>query len=102
MAVLLITCEFKEADGDYPEFLAAIEQKGATKLTENSWAVVTDNTPEELYQELVGRLGPKDPIFIMPLGGPFRGRGVRETNQWLMDNLKINIFRLRPAAWRQR
>lgn len=68
-------------------------KKDTVQLSSLAWAIRSQRTPEEVYAELSPHLDAGDPIYVIPLAGPFRARGLRETNQWLVDNLEKNIYR---------
>lgn len=51
----------------YDELIAAIKKFSWCHVTESSWYVVADLTPEEMYQHLKPHLHDRDKIIISPI-----------------------------------
>jgi hypothetical protein len=95
MPVLLVTFGKSSEGYDYQGLADALAGLDSVRLCETAFAVKTEKNPQELYRELVDCLGPHDPLYVMALCGPFRGRGPKAINQFLNQKLEMDIYRLR-------
>jgi hypothetical protein len=52
MARLLITYDLRKPDFDYDPLYAELRSLGAKHIQDSVWAVQTDSSPEEVYDQL--------------------------------------------------
>ena len=95
MHVLLVAFEFNSKTQDYYPFLSYLNQRDTIQLTNRSFALHTLLPPEQIYEQLSPLLGPNDPLYVMPLLGPFRSRALKKKNDWLTERLKTNIYKMK-------
>lgn len=92
MAVLLVAYELDRADVDHSEVLELIEQYSSTRLSESTYAIETDETPESLCDDLVARIGPDGRVYVIAVTGPYRGFykgfGPEEVGSWLEEHFR--------------
>jgi hypothetical protein len=87
MAVLLVTYDLKKPGQDYSDLLNAIKGYAWAKLSESSYAIITDNSPSTIYSELRTFIDVNDHIYIINLKRPHYGYGPKDVNDWLGLNL---------------
>jgi hypothetical protein len=87
MAVYLVTYDLKK-ETVRPKITDAIHKlDGWAQLSESSYAVVTDDTPEGVYRKLLPLLDENDQLFVMLIRRPWAGQGEAEVKTWLRDQL---------------
>ncbi len=90
MAVLLVTYDLNK-DGkskvDYNKFYAIRDEYDHVKLSESSYAFVTNENPDSVYFKLKAVLDENDHIYIGNLRKPHAGRQPKSTNEWLERNV---------------
>jgi hypothetical protein len=86
MAIYLITYDLHEKTYEN-ELLAHIKTGPWARLTETSYAVIRDETPDAIINEI--RRIAKDTItvYALSISSPWNGLGLREVNDWLSGNL---------------
>lgn len=87
MTVLLIAYDLNK-EFNRPPIVAEIKKKWPTwaRLSESSYAIKTQQSPEEVYKALNHMLDSNDELYVVRLNFPYWGtRG--EVNQWLGKNL---------------
>jgi hypothetical protein len=57
------------------------------KLSESSYAISTNMTPEQVYNYFKPLLDDNDNLYVITLKRPYAGQGLQEVNDWLNDNL---------------
>ena len=87
MAVLLVTYDLNKPGQDYSDLLKAIKSYTWARLSESSYAIVTDKTPTTISGELKPFLDASDYIYIVNLKRPFWEFGLKEINEWLEKHL---------------
>jgi len=71
-------------------FFDAVKTYGTwARITESTYAVVTDATPTEVRDFLVQFLHPDDRIFVMKSGGSAAWRKAMPKNDWLKKFLPL-------------
>ncbi len=71
----IITGELKKA---YPDW---------ARLSESSYAILTNSTPQQVYDRLKPLIDSNDNIYIINLKRPYVGFGPKDVNAWLERNL---------------
>lgn len=87
MAVLLVTYDLKKPGQDYSDLLKKIKSHSWARLSESSYAIKTEKSPEDIYNELKPYLDANDHIYIISLKKPYSGFGPKDVNEWLASNL---------------
>lgn len=72
---------------DYDAFYKIRNTYAYAKLSESSYALLTDETPTALYNKLKALIDSNDHIYIINLKRPYTGYGPKEVNDWLEKNL---------------
>lgn len=57
------------------------------KLSESSYAISTNSTPEQVVASLRSVLDSNDNIYVISLSKPYSGFGPKDVNDWLENNL---------------
>jgi hypothetical protein len=90
MSVLLVTYDLnKEGKSkvDYDKFYKIRNSYPYAKLSESSYALLTEETPAALYDKLKGVIDANDYIYIINLKRPYAGYGLKSVNDWLEKHL---------------
>ncbi len=83
MSTLLVTYDLDRPGQDYTDVLGVIKKFPWARLSESSYAVYTDLTPEQLYSRLKPYLDSNDTLYVVTLNQPYCGQGPKEVNDWL-------------------
>jgi hypothetical protein len=90
MTVLLVTYDLKKPGQNYDEFYKVIKTHPWAKLSESSYAIVTDEAPKVIYAKLYSHIDGGDQLFIMTLANSWWGRASDQTPEvmtWLKKYL---------------
>ncbi len=87
MTVLLITYDLNKPGKDYDDLLKAIRNYSWARLSESSYAIKTEQTPQQVFDKLRPYLDQNDNIYIINLKKPYAGFGPKDVNEWLDNNL---------------
>ncbi len=88
MAVYLITYDLKKPGQDYSGLLKEIKKFSSwARLSESSYAVETNQTPETVCNTLRRHMDANDNIYVINLKRPYSGFGPQEVNDWLEKKL---------------
>ena len=83
MSVLLVTYDLDKPGQDYSDVLKEIKRFSWARLSESSYAVATDLTPNQLYDRLAPYIDANDTLYVVVLHRPYYGQGPKEVNEWL-------------------
>lgn len=87
MAVYLITYDLNN-EIIRPKIVDAIKKYGTwAKLSESSYAVATDETPQTIHLKLKPLLDENDHFYVIQLREPHAGFGPQLVNDWLHNHL---------------
>lgn len=88
MATYIVTYDLNN-ETTRPNILKSIRENfnGFAKLSESSYAISTSLTPDQVHNNLSRFLDSDDTIYIISLSRPYSGRGPKNVNAWLEDNL---------------
>ena len=89
MSVLLITYDLNKPGQDCEKILEFIKSSSAwARLSETSYAIRTEETPEKVFHRLNPFLSESSRLFVIKLTFPYAG--IKGTNviTWLDKNLK--------------
>lgn len=87
MAVLLFTYDLHKPKKDYEKLYELIKSNGYAKLSESSYAIITEDSASEYYDKVKPLVDSDDRFYIIPLGKPYAGYGPKKINGWLEENL---------------
>lgn len=87
MSVLLVTYDLKKPGQDYTDFLAIIRKYTFARLSESCYAVITNETPQGVYNNLTPHMDKNDQLYVVTLQSPYWGQGPKDVNDWLSQNL---------------
>lgn len=88
MATLLVTYDLNKPGKDYGDVLKIVKDQAAwARLSESSYAVKTNLSPQALYKKFEPYIDNNDRIYIITLSKPFWGFGTKDVNDWLENNL---------------
>lgn len=87
MAVLLVTYDLNKPGKDYGDLLKTIKSYSWARLSESSYAISTDSTPQTIYGTLQRYLDSNDTLYVITLKKPYAGVGPKDVNDWLANNL---------------
>lgn len=88
MAVRLITYDLNKPGQNHSKVLAKIKKYGSwAKLSESSYAIETNESPESTYAAFCPLLDQNDSFPVMTLKGPWTGQAKKEVIDWLQKRL---------------
>lgn len=88
MAVYLITYDLNR-ETIRPKILKDIKAYSSWAcLSESSYAVVSEGTPQDVYNHLSKHLDGNDNLYVISLRQPWWGQGPKDVNNWLDNNLQ--------------
>jgi hypothetical protein len=74
--------------GDYEELYKSIKSyKKWAHITESTWSIVTDNTAEQIVDDLKKFMDPEDILFVIKSGEEADWFNVFCKDEWLYHNL---------------
>lgn len=87
MAVLLVTYDLSKPGQDYADLLKYIKGFGWARLSESSYAIATDQSPDTVVTAARKYLDANDHVYVINLKRPYSGFGPTDVNEWLEKNL---------------
>jgi hypothetical protein len=87
MSVKLVTYDLDKPGQDYTDLLKEIKKFSWARLSESSYAIETDLTPNQLYTRFKPYVDGNDTIYVITLTAPYFGWGPKEVNEWLDRHL---------------
>jgi hypothetical protein len=88
MPLLLVTFDPNKHGQDYPNLLDEIKSYSYVRLSESSYAIITDKTPDTVCEELKKHIDTNDNIYIVNLKRPYAGYGSELVIDWLKKELR--------------
>ncbi|MEO6728522.1 MAG: hypothetical protein ABIM99_01235 [Candidatus Dojkabacteria bacterium] len=87
MASYIISYDLRK-DKDYKKLIAEIKNYGTyAKVLESFWVVVTNDTSEEIKENLSNHMDIDDGLIVVKSANVGSWKKVLCTGQWLVDNL---------------
>lgn len=93
MNIYLVTYDLNARGQKYLSLLDKI--KGSpiwARLSESSYTVGTEKTPQQLFDYLKTDLDSNDQLYIIKITKPYIGIGPKEVNSWLENKLPNNYM----------
>lgn len=88
MGVLLVAFENRDPQfKGYPDFLKTIQSYDWKQLSDSAYAIVADEEPGMIFEKLRRFQQEHDHLYVIALARPWRGRGLKSTNDWLDERL---------------
>lgn len=87
MAILLVTYDLSRPGSDRRGLLETIHSYAWAQLSESSYALKTEQTPQQVFDTLRPFLDPNDNLYVINLKRPYAGFGPGDVNTWLDDKL---------------
>jgi CRISPR-associated endonuclease Cas2 len=87
MSVLLVTYYLNKPEQDYSDLLKKIKSYPYSRLSESSYAIITDKRTQTIYEELKKYIDKNDNILIINLKMPYWGSAPQEVIDWLDKHL---------------
>lgn len=90
MAVYLVTYDLNK-EVRRPPIVQAVKKVSGdnwAKLSESSYAIYSNASPEQIYKALRPLLDSNDSLFVVTLDTPWFGQGNKEVINWLSSALQ--------------
>ena len=87
MALLLVTYEAGKEGTDYPKLTEKINRYSNTRITDTSYAIITDKAPVDVCGELKRHAGEENTVYVLTLKKPFGASEWNLVGDWLRKNL---------------
>lgn len=90
MAVLLVTYDLNKegtSKADYNEFYKVRDTYDYLKLSESSYALYTNDTPQAVWQKLQPHTDKDDTVLVIHLRPSYSGQGSQVQVDWLAQRL---------------
>jgi hypothetical protein len=88
MPLLLVTFDTNKPGQDYSGLLGEIKSYSNVRLTESSYAIITDKTPVVVCEEMEKYITKNDNLYIINLKRPYAGYGSELITDWLKKELR--------------
>ena len=86
MAVLIVLFDYSPSGASHYSMIRGIKKYRWVKLTDTSYAIATDLTPEAVFTQLRGLMESAANLYVMTSRKPFAGYGPQSVNDWLQQN----------------
>jgi hypothetical protein len=88
MPLLLVTIDSNTSGQDYSDLLNEIKSYSNVRLSESSYAIITDKTPSEVCEEMKTFIDTDDSLYIINLKRPYEAYGSELVTDWLKKELR--------------
>ena len=88
MPLLLVTFDPKTPGQDHSNLLDEIMGYSNVRLSESSYAIITDKAPSAVCEELKRHINSNDNLYIVNLKRPYAGYGSKLITDWLKKELR--------------
>ena len=88
MPLLLITFDSNKPGQDYSDLLDEIKSYSNVRLSESSYAIITDKTPSVVCEEMKQYIDADDNLYIINLKRPYKAYGSELIADWLKKELR--------------
>ncbi|MGD1044922.1 MAG: hypothetical protein ABR936_06290 [Bacteroidota bacterium] len=88
MPLLLVTFDPDKSGQDYSNLLDEIMSYSNVRLSDSSYAIITDKTPDVVCEELKKQITANDNLYIINLKRPYAGVGSKLVTDWLKKELR--------------
>jgi hypothetical protein len=87
MPALLITYDKKNQWLNFGALVRAIKKYEWVQLTDSSYAIATNATPQEVFEILRQNLDDSTNLYVMSIRKPFTGFGPPKVNDWMVRHM---------------
>jgi hypothetical protein len=87
MSLLLVAYDLNKPEQDHSDLLEQIEKYSNVRLTESSFAIITDKTPRAICEEFNKFIDKNDNLYVITLRRPYDGCGSKLAHSWLYKEL---------------
>lgn len=87
MSLMLVTYDCNRSEQDYSGFFRHIERYSNVRLSESSYAIITDKTPKAICAELEEFIDEDDNLYVITLKKPYDASGPNLASDWLKKEL---------------
>lgn len=87
MSLLLVTYDPNNPKRDYSDLLNEIGGYSNIRLSDSTYAIITDKPPSRVCGELRQYIDANDKIFVISLKSPYDGYGSESVSDWLRKTL---------------
>ena len=87
MALLLVTCDVKAPEKRQRSIRTALDRYSSLRLSDTTFAVITDKTPDNICEEMKTAVGKDDTVCVISLKRPYEVNGSRTIDDWLNKTL---------------
>jgi hypothetical protein len=88
MPLLLVTFDPNKPGQDQSNLLDEIMRYSNVRLSDSSYAIITDKTPNVVCEELKKHIDTNDNLYIVNLKRPYAGYGQELVIDWLKKELR--------------
>ena len=88
MPLLLVTFDSDKPGQDYSDLLDQIKSYSNVRLSESSYAIISDKTPDTVCEEMKKYIDTNDNLYIINLKRPYAGYGSELVTDWLKKELR--------------
>lgn len=86
MSVFIVTYDLNK-ETVRPNIVAEVKKTDWAKLSESSYAIETNESPQQVYARFNYLLDSNDNFYVITLKRPYSGRGPQDVNDWLERRL---------------
>jgi hypothetical protein len=88
MPLLLVTYDLNKPRQNYSDLIGEIKNYSNVRLSDSSYAIITDKPPSRVCGELKQYIDANDNIFVINLKRPYDGYGSSSVIDWLRKELR--------------
>jgi hypothetical protein len=89
MSVLLVAYDLGKTGTNYPELLEKINRYSNIRITESSYAIIADKSPEAICTELQKHVGDENALYVITLNRPYASSKWNFASDWLYKELSF-------------
>lgn len=86
MAVLIVLFDYSPTGASHYPMIDAIKKYPWAKLTNTSYAISTDLTPQAVFIQLRSLMESSCNLYVITSRKPFAGYGLQSVNDWMQQN----------------
>jgi hypothetical protein len=87
MSLFLVAYDLGKADTDYPELVKKINRYSNIRITESSYAIISDKPPADICAELQNHVGDENAVYVITLKRPYEASTQNLVSDWLHKEL---------------
>lgn len=88
MPLLLVAYDLNKPEQEHSNLLDEIMSYSNVRMSESSYAIITDKTPSVVCEELKKHIDINDNLYIINLKRPYAGYGSKLVVDWLKKELR--------------